>query len=655
MRRSPLFARGPARRGPAVRVPARRTVGVLAATVLLGSGVAACGKAGPGDTLDDFLSGWRSGNLDKVGFVNADGSEIAASKVVDQLQSLAGDLAKAPLVLTPQGKPKETGDVASSAVKLDWTLPGGAPWSYKSTVRLTQSGGHGWRVIWEPTIVNAEMTTGDKLRLRRVPTERASILDDKSQPIVTPRPVVTVGVSPQNITNLPDLIKSLTAAFKSIGTSVTMSDLKDRVAKADPGAFLDLITLRQADFDKIRDRVKPLDGTVTRNETRDLAPTRAFARALLGTADQARKDDIDANPDTIAAGDIVGHGGLQQRYDATLRGSAGTSVVIARTAPDESVQDAQLFSTRATVGKPVKTTLDVATQNAADAAVATQKLPSALVAIKISDSSILAVSNGPDGGTVNTAFTGQVPPGSTFKVVSALGLLQKKVVTADTVTACPKTKIVDGRTFRNAGGEVLGNVPFHVDFAKSCNTAFVGLAPKLGADGMNAAAASVGLGGQWNLGIDAFSGKVSSGDTPTELAAAAFGQGTTVVSPLAMANVAASVARGKFQQPRLILDPAPANPAADGTALGDDIVKPLQTMMREVVTSGTGVALRNVAGGPVYGKTGTAEFDSASKDTHAWFIGWQGDVAFAVMVQKGGAGADAAVPIVSKFLTALSK
>jgi cell division protein FtsI/penicillin-binding protein 2 len=330
-------------------------------------------------------------------------------------------------------------------------------------------------------------------------------------------------------------------------------------------------------------------------------------------------------------------------------------VVIARTAPDDTVQDTQLFSTRPSVGKPVKTTLDVATQNAADAAVATQKLPSALVAIKISDSSVLAVSNGPDGGTVNTAFTGQVAPGSTFKVVSALGLLQKKAVTADAVVACPKTKIVDGRTFKNAAGEVLGNVPFHVDFAKSCNTAFVGLAPKLGADGLSAAATSVGLGGQWDLGIDAFSGKISPGDTPTELAAAAFGQGATAVSPLAMASVAAAAARGKFQQPKVVLDPAPANPAADGQPLGDDVVKPLQAMMREVVTGGTGVALRKVPGSPVYGKTGTAEFDTASKDTHAWFIGYQGDIAFAVMVQKGGAGADAAVPIVDKFLRALNK
>jgi cell division protein FtsI/penicillin-binding protein 2 len=78
-------------------------------------------------------------------------------------------------------------------------------------------------------------------------------------------------------------------------------------------------------------------------------------------------------------------------------------------------------------------------------------------------------------------------------------------------------------------------------------------------------------------------------------------------------------------------------------------------MMREVVTSGTGTALKGVKGKPVYGKTGTAEFDEKSKDTHSWFIGYQGDVAFAVMVQKGGAGAEAAVPIVEKFLNSLNR
>ncbi len=614
------------------------------------------GKAGPDDTLNEFLAGWRNGGLEKVGFVNTDGSRIAANDVLSQLQTLSGDLSRAPLVLSTQGKAHVGGDTASGTIKLDWTLPGGAPWSYRSTVRLTKRGTDGWRVIWEPAILNGELTVGDQLRLKRVAADRASILDAAGRPLVQPRPVVTVGVSPELIQDLPGLITGLTASFQKIGVAVDLSGLKDRVAKADKGAFLDLVTLREADYEKIRPELHAMDGPVYRNEERDLAPTRVFARALLGTADAATKDDIDKSPDTIQAGDIVGHGGVEERYDTTLRGTSAESVVISRTAPDNSDHDdTQLFSTRPASGKPVRTTLDPTVQNAADAAVAGQKLPSSLVAIKISDSTVLADSNGPDAATVNTAFSGQVPPGSTFKIVSAYGLLQKKAITADAVASCPKTRVVAGHTFKNAGDEVLGKAPFHEDFAKSCNTAFIGLAPKLGADGLASASSALGLGSPWDLGIEAFSGKASTGGSATELAAASFGQGTTVVSPLAMAGVVAAVARGKFQQPKVILDPPPANPAPDGPPLDDATLKSLRAMMREVVTDGTGTALRSVPGMPVYGKTGTAEFDSSSKDTHAWFVGYQGDVAFAVMVQNGGAGADTAIPIVAKFLAGINK
>jgi cell division protein FtsI/penicillin-binding protein 2 len=635
----------------------RRTCAALAALLLAGGGLGACSSSnGPDDTLKAFLTGWREGDLDKVGFVTADGGKIAATAVVDQLQALSGDLAKSPLLLSAEGEPKVTGDIASSVVKLDWTLPGGIPWSYESTVRMTKRHSDGWKVVWEPAIVNSELTLGDRLALRRVPAERAGILDGSAQPIVTKQPVVAVGVYPEKVTDIAALTRALDAAFTKVDAGVDLKRLKARVAKADPKAFLDLVTLRQSDYAKIRDEVRPLEGTVFREEERQLAPTRQFARALLGTVDPATREDIDANPDTIAVGDQVGHGGLQQRYDSQLRGTAGTSVVIARKSPeDNTVEDAQLFSTKPQAGKPVKTTLDVRTQNAADAAVAAEKQPSALVAVRISDSSVLAVANGPDGGGDDTALTGEVPPGSTFKMVSALGLLTKNEVTPDAIVECPQTRTVDGREFKNADGEVLGRVPFHTDFAKSCNTAFVGLAPKLGADGLASAAGSVGLGGQWDLGIDAFSGKVSTGDSATELAAATFGQGTTVVSPIAMAGATAAVARGKFQQPRLVLDPAPQHPAADGAALDATAVKSVQDMMREVVTGGTGTGLRNVPGKPVFGKTGTAEFDDGSDATHAWFVGWQGDIAFAVLVQQGGAGAEAAVPIVQRFLTALNR
>jgi cell division protein FtsI/penicillin-binding protein 2 len=626
----------------------------VATLTLVAGGLAACSKDGPDGTVKDFLAGWRSGDLSKVGFIGADGSKVSAGDVVGQLHDLSGDLAKQSLVLTTVGDPKTTGDIASSKIKLDWTLPGGVAWSYDSTVRLTKQGSKGWRVVWEPAILQSELATGDKLGVRRVASKRATIEDAQGKAIVESREVVTVGVTPLNIKNLAQLQKDLAAAFKKINVTVDMSNLADRVKNAKDGAFIDLVTLRAPDYAKIRDIVRPLHGTVFNTGERNLAPTRTFARALLGTADEATREDIDANPEAVAQGDIVGHGGLQQRYDATLRGTAGVSVVIAREAADGTVSDSQLYSTKPIGGKPIKVSLDPDTQNAADQALATQKQPSSLVAIKISDGSVLAVANGPDGGTVDTALSGQVPPGSTFKTVSAYGLLQKKAVTADTAVQCPKTTKVDGREFKNSGGEVLGKVPFHVDYAKSCNTAFVGLSSKLGADGLHQAATSLGLGGQWDLGIEAFSGKVSAAGSPTELAAATFGQGATAVSPLSMASVAAAVARGQFKQPKLVLDPAPPKAAADGEKLDAAAVSALHSMMREVVTDGTGTALRDVKGKPVYGKTGTAEFDENSKDTHSWFIGYQDDVAFAVMVQKGGAGSEAAVPIVEKFLNKLN-
>ena len=83
-------------------------------------------------------------------------------------------------------------------------------------------------------------------------------------------------------------------------------------------------------------------------------------------------------------------------------------------------------------------------------------------------------------------------------------------------------------------------------------------------------------------------------------------------------------------------------------------VSTLHSLMRSVVTSGTGTALRSVPGGPVYAKTGTAEFGGgAEPKTRAWITGWQGDIAFAVLVEEGKSGGTVAGPIAARFLTSL--
>ncbi|MDG4815104.1 penicillin-binding transpeptidase domain-containing protein [Micromonospora sp. WMMD956] len=652
----------PIRRGSAhSRSRARRSLAAVAATVLAAGALVGCSSDdGPGPTVDAFLSGWGKGDLQAVGFVTPAGLKVPAADVTRQLRELSGELADTPPALRRTGDPKVDANTATAGIRVAWSLPGGTPWEYDRQVRLTTGDDGQWRVIWEPQVVHEQLTDGDRIAVRRDAAPRAGVLDGAGEPIVTPRPVVRVGLQPSEVTDVKSVSRQLDAAFRAVRPAITppvdLADLPKRLADADPGAFVEVVTLREEAYRQIRSRIYDLPGTKFRAEKLDLAPTREFARALLGSVDQAQADDLAAHPDRYRQGDLVGHGGLQGRHDERLRGTPGLTVISERAGPDGTVAPTgtELFRQEPRPGQPVRTTLDVATQNAADAALRGEKRRAALVAVRVGDGAVLAAANGPGAAGENLAFTAQVPPGSTFKMVSALGLLDRGAVTLDGPVACPKTFTVDGRSFKNSDNFALGTVPFRTDFAKSCNTAFAALAPKLGPDGLAATGRALGLETEWDLGLDAFTGKVSAGGSPAEQAAAAFGQGTTLVSPLAMAAATAAVARGHWEQPKLVVDPAPAKAAPAGPQLKPESVEPLRTMMREVVTAGTATALKDAPGGPVHGKTGTAEYDDDPAHTHAWFVGWQGDVAFAVFVERGGSSGSSAVPIAERFLRALA-
>jgi cell division protein FtsI/penicillin-binding protein 2 len=311
-----------------------------------------------------------------------------------------------------------------------------------------------------------------------------------------------------------------------------------------------------------------------------------------------------------------------------------------------------LFTVAPKPGADLRLTLDARAQRAADAALQGLDQPGALVAVDVRTGRVLAVANTPATG-LNRALVGQYPPGSTFKVVTTLSLLQKGLKPSDTV-ACPPTASVDGRSFRNYEAEKFGAVPFRTDFAKSCNTAFVGLSSRLGPSDLRDSAASVGIGREWDLGTDAFSGSIPTTTSDVDKAAAAFGQGRNLVSPLAVTVGTASVARGSYLPPTLVLRPGAL--AAAAAPLPKGPVTTLQSLMRDVVTGGTGTALRGVPGGPVRAKTGTAEFGTASPPkTRAWITGWQGDVAFTAFVEEGKSGGTVAGPVAARFLRALNR
>lgn len=571
-----------------------------------------------------------------VAFAGTDGA--AAQKAY---AATVGTLASRPTSAKVTSVTRE-GDSARVVLAVSRTLGGDVTWSYDLPLTLTHD--DAWRVPASQQLVAPDLRDGERLRLQRTAPPRADILGADGKALVSLGDVVDVGIQPSRIKG--PVAQTVGKIAGIVG--VDPAPLAQRVQAADPQAFVDVITLRRADYNAVRDKLRPIPGAVFRERQQSLAPTREFARALIGTVGPVTGDIVKESKGRYVAGDVAGLSGLQRQYDDQLAGTPG--VTVEAVPSGDSAEARPLFSKDAVPGKPLKLTLRRDVQEAADAALQGLSQPSALVAVDVRTGAVLAVANSPAGG-LNRAMVGKYPPGSTFKVVTTLALLEKGLRPSDTVP-CPPTATVSGRTFKNYESEKFGPVPFHVDFAKSCNTAFVGLSKRLGDDDLAAAAKSLGIGEKWDLGTSAFSGSVPVNESDVDKAAAAFGQGRTEVSPIAMTVATASVARGSYVPPSLVL--TGDGPSAQPSALPGAAVQTLQSLMREVVTNGTGEALRSVPGGPVHAKTGTAEFGTdVPPKTRAWITGWQGDVAFTAFVEEGKSGGTVAGPVAARFLRAL--
>ncbi|MCK2221139.1 cell division protein FtsI [Actinomadura sp. ATCC 31491] len=299
--------------------------------------------------------------------------------------------------------------------------------------------------------------------------------------------------------------------------------------------------------------------------------------------------------------------------------------------------------------RPLRTTLDLAVHRAGAAALEDVGQPASLVALRASTGEILAVVNKPGG--FNRALLGTYPPGSTFKVVTASALVADGVSPSERVT-CPAEKNIGGFPFHNAGFEDFGTLSFQDAFAHSCNTTFGEMSVRSLKGGRLAEVArSFGFGAPITPGVPAVRAEFPDPKDDTDLASASIGQGRVLASPLNMASVAAAIAAGAWIPPRLVVAepgtqddrPRPLEPA---------VVDALRKLMPAVVTDGTAHAVRFPAG--TAGKTGTAEYGSgAEPPAHSWFIGYKGDVAFAVIAEGGGAGSAVAAPAAARFLDAL--
>ena len=378
------------------------------------------------------------------------------------------------------------------------------------------------------------------------------------------------------------------------------------------------------------------DGTPLTGE--GAAPTPALAAQLVGRVG-AREEDGRGR----LAGDRAGLSGLEAAFDAELGGGATADVEVVE---GDTVVDV-VGHVDGAPPQPVRTSIDLRVQAAAESALAELTQRAALVSIRPSTGEVVAAVSNPVRG-FNRALNGRYPPGSTFKIVTTTALLTNEI-TPDSPASCPEVTKVNGREFRNAEGAALGDIPFRRAFYESCNTAFVQLATGLEPAALVAAAERYGFNAPPSVEVPAETPSFPEPHSLVDQASAAIGQGRVLATPLQMASVAATVASGARRPPTFR---APAAPAA-GEPLPPGVAATLQELMRLVVREGTGTAAQ-LPGAPVAGKTGTAEFGSADPpQTHAWFVGFRGDLAVAVVVEDGGFGGRVAAPVARDFFSFL--
>ncbi|MBO0775648.1 MAG: cell division protein FtsI, partial [Actinobacteria bacterium] len=329
------------------------------------------------------------------------------------------------------------------------------------------------------------------------------------------------------------------------------------------------------------------------------------------------------------AGDPIGQGGIEQAYQDRLAGKPALSIRIAGAGGRIAATAARLPGSP---GKPVRTSIDLRVQRAASAAVASAATskPVDLVAIQPSTGKVLAVVERPGG--FNRALAGVFPPGSTFKIITAAALAEKGMRPGSTVQ-CPGEVSIGGRTFHNFDNETTGGATsLRTAFAISCNSTFAMLATqRLTGPSLASMARTFGFNASPSLGIPATLGHFTTPSQPVDLAADAFGQGKDLVNPLSQAAAAGAIDSGTWRPPVLVTGPAPRQ-SAQPHQLSATVLGTLRPMMRAVVTVGTAAHVGFPPG--VYGKTGTAEYGSGPHPpSHAWFIGYRGDLAFAVLVE----------------------
>ena len=332
-------------------------------------------------------------------------------------------------------------------------------------------------------------------------------------------------------------------------------------------------------------------------------------------------------------------------------------------------------------GDNVYTTLDVKLQETADRMLGLYK--GAVIVTEVQTGKVLAMVSHPDFDPneiadiwdsllenpessilVNRATQGLYPPGSTFKIVTALEYIRQNPDTYDQYSFnCPGYYSLGGSRINCYHGSSHGRVNFMSSFAKSCNASFANIGMSLDREELQNTLDDLLFGSELpvTLRYSESSVQISEDTSDSEMMQTAIGQGKTQITPIHLHLITSAIANnGVLMEPifmeRVENDEGSViktfKPQTYGRLMSEVEAAILREMMTAVVEKGTATRLS----GQDYtaaGKTGSAEYNNIKGDSHAWFTGFAPaeapEVCVTIIVEGAGSGGDYAVPMARRL------
>ncbi|HON84857.1 MAG TPA: penicillin-binding protein 2 [Syntrophorhabdaceae bacterium] len=555
--------------------------------------------------------------------------------------------------------------------------------------------------LWDLQIMRGSemkrLSEQNRIRIKKVVAPRGVIYDRKGRILADTRPSFNIYITHEDIKNFDQTIDGLVSLL-----NISKEEIMERLeaAKGLPPSFPVKIKsdISMDDVAKIEANRVYLPGVNIQIEPKRFYHYGKMFAHMIGYVSEISDDELKKKEyKDYSPGDYIGKYGLEKAYEAYLRGIDGEK----RVEVDSRGREVRTLEQKDPVpGNSIYLNVDLDIQAVIDKALENRR--GGCIVVDPKTGGVIALVSRPafdpnkfasgitkqDWQAIaldkahplqNRVIQGRYPPGSTFKIVSALKGLELGMINERTTFSCRGGFPYGGRVFRcwKKGGH--GSVSIHRAIVESCDVFFYNLGLRLGVDRIHEMSDIIGLGrvtgidlpGEKDGLVPSTEWKKKTYGQPWfegETVSVSIGQGAVWLTPAQLVQLASFVANeGINYKPHIvnrIVSPEGKvlktfEPVINANVkLKKDTIRLVKEGMKGVVNEGSGTAygsrLENVS---MSGKTGTAQSvgeKGRNLGDHAWFIAYapsdNPSVAISVLVEYGGHGSSAAAPV-AKMVT----